>query len=688
MGGWRFFLRRPRKAGPALVPVRLSENARRAQRGAASLPAIAVTLAVAGTILLLTQGGITRFDRASQTETMTSLDHIAEALVAHAAVVGNLPCPDTDNDGDPETSCSTSSSQEKGTVPYKALGLELNDVIDRWGRMVSYRVDENMAETGALQSGKTSKNKLTICEADQTTCSDDNKRLGEVSGKTDNEAAFILISHGPSGHGGMLPSGTAVHPHDLGDWEDENTAGISGTDNVFYGLPFNTLNDNGEPLDLFDQEEVKDHFDDIVHGISIADLYAGTGNEPGLPTYFELTGENVDDLISTAEGKGGKGGTEKFHAGKDADGNPYLAVGSKDNQGGINQMKNGAVACIWLPKPLRWDPDKTFRAAFLFQFAPGENDLTEDKGDGEGFTFTILPGPRKLTWDHDANAATDEVGICGQDSTDSNMGNGYKNGSLSIDAAVYDPDFPYDIAFEPDPSPKPSGSIRMPKLGIEFDVYNNDYGDEKALEKNHVAILSTYNLERIGNGTHTNPPCPSGTSASGLYQDASTELLTTPAKRGCTYSDFSSWMEYESRDAAADWFVGNKGAPVHAARLEIERLCNADCSECGKAGETNMWYRAWVQEVGNPSSLVDAKVVEDMYTQQWQDFAEFATGNRPKNFVNYCGPDPGEQSSFRENYAAFDTFRVGFTAAARAAAGKGGNGTSVYFWNVWGRTAE
>jgi len=99
--------------------------------------------------------------------TTAALAQAKEALVGYAASVdvspsgprpGDLPCPDTNNDGIAETSCgnasgSTGQNLRLGRLPWKSLGLP--DLQDGYGERLWYAVSNNFKKntrTGLLNS--------------------------------------------------------------------------------------------------------------------------------------------------------------------------------------------------------------------------------------------------------------------------------------------------------------------------------------------------------------------------------------------------------------------------------------------------------------------------------------------------------------------------------------------------------
>jgi hypothetical protein len=181
---------------------------------------------------------------------------IKRALLQFVQLNYRLPCPAdggralTDAgagypDANPAYPAVASCTYPGGVVPWKVLGLSLNDVTDPWGRFISYRVYDgfigftqpggmskvncdttntvsNATEIdvgGGKRTGvtyttpETARSSSGLCNPDTNTLSasfDTGKGL-TVSDFTNTytDVAFVLISHGPTGLGGYVPSSAA-----------------------------------------------------------------------------------------------------------------------------------------------------------------------------------------------------------------------------------------------------------------------------------------------------------------------------------------------------------------------------------------------------------------------------------------------------------------------------------------------
>lgn len=178
--------------------------------------------------------------------TTTRLAGVDAALIQFVQLQKRLPCP---ADGTVASStagaggetgrtaaggCNT--NQAGGVAPWRTLGLAEDDVTDGWGRRLTYRIIAAMAADNAMDMSKcdpaSSNNPavaVAVCNAactsaDLSTCTPPQsflinkglevRRMDGVTKIMDPSilpptgAAYVLISHGESGGGGYLGSGT------------------------------------------------------------------------------------------------------------------------------------------------------------------------------------------------------------------------------------------------------------------------------------------------------------------------------------------------------------------------------------------------------------------------------------------------------------------------------------------------
>ncbi|MBU0623143.1 MAG: hypothetical protein KJ795_14990 [Gammaproteobacteria bacterium] len=182
----------------------------RSQRGAAFMVML-VIMVIGGAALLVSSLGKAALQNDRDQKTADALAQAKEALIGYAVKVevsstdvacaatsncprpGDLPCPDTDNDGDAEGSCgnadgSTGQSSRLGRLPWKTLGLP--DLRDGSGERLWYAVSNNFKNNtrticnnsnlaGCLNSDTTGT--ITVFGADGTVTNTANSVTGAVA---------------------------------------------------------------------------------------------------------------------------------------------------------------------------------------------------------------------------------------------------------------------------------------------------------------------------------------------------------------------------------------------------------------------------------------------------------------------------------------------------------------------------
>lgn len=129
---------------------------RHSQKGMALLLLLLLGLGI-GTTVFLSAWNSLNVRLAHEQKTQAILTEAKEALIAYASSVypvgnnrpGDLPCPDTNNDGKKELSCgsangSTGQAARLGRLPWKSLGLA--DLRDASGERLWYAVSNNFKE--------------------------------------------------------------------------------------------------------------------------------------------------------------------------------------------------------------------------------------------------------------------------------------------------------------------------------------------------------------------------------------------------------------------------------------------------------------------------------------------------------------------------------------------------------------
>ena len=269
----------------------------RARQAGASALMVAVVLVLL-VVAMLAALVVARFGDSSddRNTTIASLQRAQTALdqyVAAGGATARLPCPaDPTQDTGLEVVASTKTcSFDTGTLPWSTIGLRRDDAYDAWGRKLSYRVYTDNGNKGSLVQpggpslvncypdttvgGGTDGNGL--CNADHTTSTYDVLKkksgldvtdFGTAHTKANNDpAAYVVISHGPTGLGGYSASGVQVLTESyLGPGGDEkNNTKDTG--------PF-TLEAWSDPDTAASSNS---HFDDLLVYRTVADLAQKAG---------------------------------------------------------------------------------------------------------------------------------------------------------------------------------------------------------------------------------------------------------------------------------------------------------------------------------------------------------------------------------------------------------------------------
>ncbi|EKV32246.1 hypothetical protein C882_3310 [Caenispirillum salinarum AK4] len=662
-----------------------------------------IGLVVAGISVFVEEEESTRLE----TSAHPKLERIADSLVTYYKATGALPCPADGRAGDGEPAkdasdeCDANLDAEYAVVPYVALGMA--DALDPWGQQISYRPHSELAKSPP-PSPPLEDNRFTVDDP-MNVCADFEAASCTLVKSGADDAAFVIFSHGrpragsedgesvygngafdAAGNRNLLPQNPAeLHNITTPPGDDVNYFAEPRTAPALMGGD----PENDVPAEAFEQILA---YREVDKDLGASDGTGGTEDDYDLDLNKD---SQHDEFVTTKDESSGSDKSQPAALGeRQGDNKNWVGLGNNNNDDRVGEGQNSRAACAWYPKALRWERGETMRGAFEFQFAPGEADETEDQEHGGGFTLAITAGPRRVT-DADGNA------ICGEGNDNSNMGLGYKHGTFGL-SGKYDPDFDWDFFFggQKPPLLGTGTDLRMPKMAIEFDTFNNEYGDEDNLERNHVALLTTWDKDYIGNGNGNNPSCPTTLNLNAATYDATVPRSGTSA-RACTYdASLASWLEFVGKgntkqEYPAPWFTGSGGAAPYVTRFEIARLCDDTCTTCGiaepdsyttnteyKDSRDHMWVRAWVQK---KEDMVTEKFLTEL-SINLVDIDEYKTGGRPANFINYCGKDPSmqfqnsalNQSSFRRDMVMFDTVKVGLTAAApKSGGGAKGSGISI-----------
>lgn len=111
------------------------------KRGNAESGFSLVEMAVVLAIVALLLGGLlptlsSQLEQQRRNETQKYMGEVRDALLGYAIANRRLPCPDDNNDGTAEGTCTTANSQY-GTLPYQDLGVTDKDA---YGKVLIYAV--------------------------------------------------------------------------------------------------------------------------------------------------------------------------------------------------------------------------------------------------------------------------------------------------------------------------------------------------------------------------------------------------------------------------------------------------------------------------------------------------------------------------------------------------------------------
>lgn len=384
------------------------------QKGAALLYVVALLMLAALTVIVEMTGDLVARTSRRTSDIEVILTRIQKALVTFNSTHGRLPCPSPppsagysnagwpDNVNPPSgvplaSSSCVYQSTVPGVIPWKALGLSEEEVTDPWGRLISYRVYSGTH--GLTQEGGGS---AANCDTDNTPSSSDdppdaNGLCG--SGTTHNmlrssfityspdydkglkiaefgvevkNVAYVLISHGPSGHGGYTSSGERVDLPATTAKDYPNTQ----------SAPTTFVRDTLTTSDVLPGTE--NHFDDYVAYLTISDLLKLSGRDArdwpdaAIPSFDATT---TADLTSS--------GTSHFlSSGTSSDGRAFAAADS-GTAVEVGSAFGSYASCLWWPQLINLTSGtKRYSLNLAVDFAA--NNPSTDRF--AGFTLGYLSG--------------------------------------------------------------------------------------------------------------------------------------------------------------------------------------------------------------------------------------------------------------------------------------------------------
>lgn len=212
------------------------------------------------------------------------LETIKQSLVQFATVNGRLPCP---ADGtlltpaaDPGlaspvvATAACTNNQAAGVVPWATLGLSRETSIDPWGRKITYRVYQGA--TGFTRANGVGCDTVLPNGSNYRACTGGAAMFTIVLAvpPNDNQAAFVLISHGETGAGARLPQGGQLLPL-------PNGANINERNNIANAVA-GTFSDiqQSDPTVV---SSAVNHFDDILTYMTLDSLASAAGRRKDWP---------------------------------------------------------------------------------------------------------------------------------------------------------------------------------------------------------------------------------------------------------------------------------------------------------------------------------------------------------------------------------------------------------------------
>src|SRR5690349_15578210 len=215
------------------------------QRGASGIfVAVVLLLVAAGIIVALAFSGVTaKGDRGRQVA--ASMGVVQSALRVFATGNNRLPCPADPNstNGLESAGAAGACNFPAGTIPWATLGLRVDDAVDPWGEVLSYRVF-----AGATGLTRTNGATMTNCTTDPAATGplvggncDSAYNTPEAAwlagkglrvndfGNVVTDAAYVVLSHGASGLGGFTPAGQQKTPLPASADELSNLSGLATT---------------------------------------------------------------------------------------------------------------------------------------------------------------------------------------------------------------------------------------------------------------------------------------------------------------------------------------------------------------------------------------------------------------------------------------------------------------------------
>jgi hypothetical protein len=220
-------------------------RSRQYQTGLTGLIIVALLVLLAGFVLVQLNGRSIALQASRNSEAMVPMSRIQAALLEFVRVNKRLPCPAAPSldtglpvPNGPTVTPPPACNHPDGTVPWAVLGLSANDVLDPWGRKISYRVvsgsrsatvldglDRSPCDTELLILASPPGNNLPdsttgLCQkpiaATPRTLVTNLIGIPSLTvidkGTNVIGVAYVLVSHGETGRGAYLSGGQRLLP--------------------------------------------------------------------------------------------------------------------------------------------------------------------------------------------------------------------------------------------------------------------------------------------------------------------------------------------------------------------------------------------------------------------------------------------------------------------------------------------
>ncbi len=194
--------------------------------GAAGLIAVSLVVIVAFTALSLFLSGA--FGPARDLERLQAAERAnaatLEAVMVHFIQNQTVACPDTNNDGDAESSCA-SGGTVSGRIPWRTLNLGPDAALDAYDRYYTYVVsgdddEKAMCESVANDFGAPAEYTGNMTQPSRL-------RVLTTGATAGYYVPFAIISHGANGRGGVMRGASTAISGATGSELDNATANPS-----------------------------------------------------------------------------------------------------------------------------------------------------------------------------------------------------------------------------------------------------------------------------------------------------------------------------------------------------------------------------------------------------------------------------------------------------------------------------